>query len=62
MTKLGNQRSMLHASVYYNTESNTFIVVHVNDFLCVGPWSELEPLYKNSCDIKSKMLGMGHRQ
>lgn len=40
-------------------DTQTFVVVHVDDFLCVGPWDELDLLHaspKKVCDLKSTML------
>lgn len=47
MIKLGFRVSVLHTSIYSMPENDTHIVVHVDDFLCVGPWDDSEALYKS---------------
>lgn len=45
MDRKGCQASMLHQSVFYLREKKVLVVIHVGDFLCVGPWAALEELY-----------------
>lgn len=57
MTPLGFKASVLHPSVFYNPDKNTFVVVRVDDFWCIGPSSELEELYtslNNIDDLRSR--------
>lgn len=64
MTRLGFRARVLHPSVCSKPEAETYVVVHVDDFLYIGPGSELEELYaslKNICDLKSTMVRWGKR-
>lgn len=62
MIAKGFQPSVLHPSVFSMPEKDMHVVVHVDDFLCVGPWSELEWLYdslKQVYDLKSTLVRGG---
>lgn len=41
----GCKASVLHASVYSKRETQTFVVAHVDEFLCVRHGEELEALF-----------------
>lgn len=62
MRKLGFKVSLLHPPVHYKVGSQTCVVVHADDFLCIGPRLELESLYDNLRrvdDLRSTMLREG---
>lgn len=62
MDQLQFESSVLHLSVSHKRDMQTFVVVHVDDFLCVGPWEELELLYttlKKVYDLKNSMFRKG---
>lgn len=65
MIAKGFQPSVLHPSVFSNPGKHMHIVVHVDDCLCVGPWSELEVLYdslKQVYDLESTLVRGGYRR
>lgn len=50
--------------VYFKRHSQVYVVVRVDEFLCLGPWAELEPLYctlKKIDDLKRTMTRGGSR-
>lgn len=62
MVALGSQASVLHPSVFSKPDTDVHVVVHVDDFMCVGPWKELDSVYislKNIYDLKSTFVRRG---
>lgn len=65
MDQLGFISSVLHPSVFIKASCDIFVVVHVDDFLCVGPWHDLGSLcasLKKLYDLKSTMVREGYRR
>lgn len=42
ISRHGSRASVLPQSVSYHVDKKVFIVVHVSDVLCVGPWGRLD--------------------
>lgn len=56
MQKFHFDARVLHPSVVYKRDTQTFVVVHVEDVLRVGQWEEIELLGdspKNVYDLKN---------
>lgn len=62
MVEVGFGASQLHPSVYWHREKGITIVVHVDDFLCIGSADALDWVYttlKEHYDLKRNMLVPG---
>ena len=63
MTALGFEASKLQPSLYFHRDRKMIVVVHVDDFLCIGGESDLEWLYQKvseNFEVSRKIIGEGH--
>ena len=61
LENLGYAQSVYQPAVYYSREKDVMIIVHVDDFLCVGDGAVLENLHvdlNKSFEVKKTMLSM----